>query len=264
MAQVRRNYAPRVIKLLFMKGGQHCNYPNCPNVLVADASDTDEHAVLAEIAHIEAASDDGPRPNPSLTPAQRNSYDNLILLCAHHHNLVDAQPSTYTADDLRTWKRSAEQRTKAALQDGIGRVAFPELEIACAAFANQTASAPSSPLLVVGIVAKLEHNGLGESSARMITLGLSQAEQVAAFLSAMSALDSDYGRRLRGGFLAEYLRLQNEGATGDELFASIWGFAARVVAPPDRYSLEATVLQAAALAVVAHLFEICDLFEPAP
>ncbi len=42
-------------------------------------------AVVAQICHIYAASDNGPRGKPGLTATERNSPDNLILMCGHHH-----------------------------------------------------------------------------------------------------------------------------------------------------------------------------------
>ena len=60
--------------------------------------------------HIYAASDNGPRGKPGLTAAERNSPDNLVLMCGHHHPLVDKQWETYPADLLKAWKEKHEAR----------------------------------------------------------------------------------------------------------------------------------------------------------
>lgn len=56
--------------------------------------------VTGEICHIQARSKGGPRYNVSLPVKERHAFDNLILLCAHHHKIIDAQPEIYTAETL--------------------------------------------------------------------------------------------------------------------------------------------------------------------
>jgi thioredoxin-like negative regulator of GroEL len=62
--------------------------------------------VVGQICHIYAASDNGPRGKPRLTATERNSPENLILMCGHHHPLVDKQWETYPADLLKAWKEA--------------------------------------------------------------------------------------------------------------------------------------------------------------
>jgi hypothetical protein len=57
------------------------------------------------MAHIFAASDDGPRPNAKLSEAERGAYENLILLCAVCHTTIDKAPSDYPDTMIRQWKR---------------------------------------------------------------------------------------------------------------------------------------------------------------
>ncbi|WP_346533855.1 tetratricopeptide repeat protein [Micromonospora sp. DPT] len=70
--------------------------------------------VISEIAHIVAEKPDGPRGEFPLSRAERDSYDNLMLLCNVHHQLIDSQPTTYTVEWLREVKfgheRFVEQR----------------------------------------------------------------------------------------------------------------------------------------------------------
>ncbi|MFI7131338.1 tetratricopeptide repeat protein [Nonomuraea sp. NPDC050153] len=70
----------------------------------------DQIASLGEIAHIVGDSPNGPRGVSPLTPEERNRCDNLILLCSHHHQLIDSQPKTWTVDRLLAMKQAHEQR----------------------------------------------------------------------------------------------------------------------------------------------------------
>lgn len=68
---------------------------------------------IGEMAHIIAKSTNGARGNESLS-SDRNSYENLILLCANHHTEVDQNPSRYTVELLHRIK-SEHEKTVASL-----------------------------------------------------------------------------------------------------------------------------------------------------
>ena len=70
---------------------------------------------IAEMAHMIAYSDDGPRSDPALAPEDRNKASNLILICPTHHTLVDKFEHQYNVHVLREMKRQHE-----------GKFAFPE------------------------------------------------------------------------------------------------------------------------------------------
>ncbi|NTA10428.1 hypothetical protein [Agrobacterium tumefaciens] len=65
---------------------------------------------MAEMAHIFAAIDGGPRTSASLSEAERGAFDNLILLCAGCHKLIDKAPQTFTDEIITEWKRSHQER----------------------------------------------------------------------------------------------------------------------------------------------------------
>jgi hypothetical protein len=62
------------------------------------------------MAHVVAAEDGGPRANPQMTPVERGSYDNLILLCPTCHTIVDKAPSSFPESKLREWKDNHTKR----------------------------------------------------------------------------------------------------------------------------------------------------------
>src|ERR1700687_1640546 len=94
----------KTLKVLFAQSRNRCAAPDCENPIIADATQFDKAAVLGKVAHIVARSADGPRGNPDFSRDQLHDESNLILLCGHHHSLVDAQAATYTVDELRHWK----------------------------------------------------------------------------------------------------------------------------------------------------------------
>ncbi len=108
----RRTLKQSTIKRLYAPSGNQCAHPGCQNLLIAPETEQSDAAVVNNICHIYARSDSGPRNNPGLTEEQRDSDDNLILLCAHHHGIVDKQPETYTAETLKQWKREHEAKVK--------------------------------------------------------------------------------------------------------------------------------------------------------
>jgi hypothetical protein len=65
---------------------------------------------IGEICHIKAAKAGGPRYAAQQTQAERHGYDNLILLCAKHHTVIDDDEETYTVERLLKMKAEHEQR----------------------------------------------------------------------------------------------------------------------------------------------------------
>lgn len=90
------------LKKLALRSGGCCAFPECRKRLTAVDPTTGEVAVLGHIAHIVAQNDDGPRGDPEMSAADRDRYENLVLLCTSHHQLVDAPANhaTFTVERL--------------------------------------------------------------------------------------------------------------------------------------------------------------------
>lgn len=100
------------IKILWGRSGNRCAI--CKLELTADGSmDT-----LGEMAHIVGQSQNGPRGNQNLS--DRDSYDNLILLCPTHHVEVDKDFAAWPIERLRTIK--ADHEAWVSEQLGIGGI----------------------------------------------------------------------------------------------------------------------------------------------
>jgi hypothetical protein len=89
---------------LFADSAGYCQNPACTRALFVETAKGDA-VHFAEMAHIFAASDVGPRANPNLSEEERGTYENLILLCAICHTVVDKVPDDYPDSLMRQWKR---------------------------------------------------------------------------------------------------------------------------------------------------------------
>ena len=97
-----RNISQNTIKRLYGLSGNVCANPDCREPLVT------ENNQIGEIAHICAASPDGPRYDPNMSDDERRCIDNLILLCEKCNKLVDSNANDYSVLKLREWKNNHE------------------------------------------------------------------------------------------------------------------------------------------------------------
>ncbi|MEI7935190.1 MAG: HNH endonuclease signature motif containing protein [Verrucomicrobiota bacterium] len=104
------------IKKLFAISGSQCAIPECKGPLIVG------DVVVGEICHIRARRKGGARYDPLLSAAEKDHYDNLILLCSTCHKLVDAQASAYPVDWLRGLKASQEQKAPRPLEHSAADV----------------------------------------------------------------------------------------------------------------------------------------------
>lgn len=112
---------------MFADSAGFCQNPSCLTVLFHDSGKKPVH--IAEMAHICAAADNGPRVNSTLTKSQRAAYENLLLLCANCHTKVDKDPAGYPDSLMLEWKRRHAERASAA----FGMVEYGERSRARAA-----------------------------------------------------------------------------------------------------------------------------------
>ncbi len=64
----------------------------------------------AYVAHIVASSSDGPRGDELLSYQLSDKLENLMLMCADHHKLIDGDCENYTVDILKDMKRRHENK----------------------------------------------------------------------------------------------------------------------------------------------------------
>jgi hypothetical protein len=87
---------------LFASSAGYCQNPACSRELFIDYPGKSIH--IAEMAHVIAATDDGPRARPELPTKDRGLFQNLILLCSACHTIVDKAPVIYPDGLILRWK----------------------------------------------------------------------------------------------------------------------------------------------------------------
>lgn len=109
---------------LFAASAGYCQNPGCERELFFDSEGKSIH--VAEMAHVFAASARGPRGTGGLSEAERGSFDNLVMLCAICHTIVDKAPEAYSDEKMLGWKRDHAEKLKAL----FGVVAFDSRQAA--------------------------------------------------------------------------------------------------------------------------------------
>jgi outer membrane PBP1 activator LpoA protein len=134
-------------------------------------------------------------------------------------------------------------------QDILG-VQFLDLKVVVLNIAGQ--QPVSEPEIRPVSADKLATNALSVEVEMMLKLGMLRADRVREFFANWP--DPLLGDRVASAFKQEYSRLSDSGITPDDIFAELLAFAGGT----RRTSLKH---EAAVLAVLAYLFEQCDIFE---
>jgi hypothetical protein len=96
------------VKRLFPLSGNRCAFPKC-QVAIAEGT-----SLVGEICHIKADKPGGPRYDPTQTDEERQSFYNLILMCANHHKVVDDDEESHSVARLQKLKAEHESRAAPA------------------------------------------------------------------------------------------------------------------------------------------------------
>jgi len=92
------------VKRLFAVSGNQCAFPKCQVPLVDPASGK----VTGRICHIKGRKLGSPRFDSQQTDAERHSFENLVLMCPIHHDVIDADEESYTVERLQRIKAAHE------------------------------------------------------------------------------------------------------------------------------------------------------------
>jgi hypothetical protein len=96
------------LKLLWGRAAERCAFGDCRKVLSKTPEAASGTYPLGKQAHIVSHAPGGIRDDATLTQAERDSYANLILLCAEHHDIIDHEPAVYTIAKLHEIKTKHE------------------------------------------------------------------------------------------------------------------------------------------------------------
>lgn len=94
----RTEFTKNVKKNIINNGVQHCCNPSCRKLIVSDGI----------VAHIIAASPNGPRGDKSVDKSVIRDSKNAIYLCFSCEKIVDSHPDYYTIEMLTEWKQMTE------------------------------------------------------------------------------------------------------------------------------------------------------------
>src|SRR4051812_26134074 len=87
---------------LWASSGGYCMNPSCQIPLFVDLPNARLH--FAEFAHIIAASHAGARWKSYLSAGERAADENIVLLCANCHTIVDKDEARFPIEMLHSWK----------------------------------------------------------------------------------------------------------------------------------------------------------------
>lgn len=104
-------------KMLWGRAANRCGFPDCRRELIMPPSETEDASLIGDECHLVAEKPDGPRGESSLTPEERDQYNNLVLMCKIHHKLIDDQPETYPVQLLKEMKAAHEKWVRETLKD---------------------------------------------------------------------------------------------------------------------------------------------------
>lgn len=92
----------RDVKRLFALSGNRCAFPKCEAAIAEGTS------LVGEICHIKADKPGGPRYDIAQTEAQRQAFENILLMCANHHKVIDDEDA-YSVERLLKMKSEHER-----------------------------------------------------------------------------------------------------------------------------------------------------------
>jgi hypothetical protein len=110
----------KVQSALWARAAGRCQYRGCNHDLVGDLISGNEDALFGFIAHIVADSAEGPRGDLVRSPLLAKSLDNLMLMCAVHHKLIDVDGLADHSEALLV-EMKAEHEASVALLAGIDK-----------------------------------------------------------------------------------------------------------------------------------------------
>jgi len=149
-----RNYGTGIRAALWSLSQSVCYWPTpqCAEPTVRIVAKTP--VCNLEIAHIRAVSLGGPRYDENMEDEERNSFENLILLCHPHHTIIDGPKwRDFPVTLLKEWKTAHEKAGRAELSKLTGITEKRFQEIIVDAFESSTKR-------VEGALAKFEQMDL--------------------------------------------------------------------------------------------------------
>ncbi len=87
-----RNPPQKVIKSLWLRSGGRCAM--CKTEIILQEKENNP-SPIGELAHIKGLNPESARYDPNMSYEERNSYENIIILCPTYHTMIDKNPDKY-------------------------------------------------------------------------------------------------------------------------------------------------------------------------
>lgn len=243
-----RNISQGTIKVLWGKSGGKC--AKCRRDIILEKDESNFYHI-AKQAHIAGLNPGSARYDSDMTDEERNSVNNIILLCPTCHEIIDENRDEYTVSKLKEIKKEHEEWVDEQLTSSMPQVTFADLEVITKYLVSAPLHKSEENLTVVPPGEKIRKNNLSGEVANLITKGMIGVEQVKEYLNKNP--DPEFSERLKNGFVEKYLELKTENLSGDEIFFGMMNFASNNSSDFSK--------RAAALTVLTYYFEICEVFE---
>lgn len=94
-------------KILWARAAGRCSFPGCRVVLTLDPAGQ-AAATIGEMCHMVGKEERSARSNSLLSAEDRDRYANLVLMCRHHHGIIDRDENTYPVEVLHHIKAEHE------------------------------------------------------------------------------------------------------------------------------------------------------------
>ena len=106
----RFDFSEKTKTLCAKRVGYICSRPGCNQFTIGPSSTKPFVNNIGTASHICAAAKNGPRFDANLSEEKIESPDNCIWLCRNCGTLIDNDSGHYTKEELRGWKKLAEER----------------------------------------------------------------------------------------------------------------------------------------------------------
>jgi hypothetical protein len=121
---MRDDFSAKIKDTLAKRVAFTCSNPSCNMLTIGPSSLPDKTINVGVAAHITAASEGGPRFNPSLTNEERSDIDNGIWLCQSCSKLIDSDVIKYSEEILKSWKNQADANASIRLNKQLEKGAI--------------------------------------------------------------------------------------------------------------------------------------------
>jgi len=238
------------MKVLYGCSGSVCAI--CKVQLAIEKQDGSYYQI-GEMGHIEGEKPASKRYNPDMTDKERQSYNNLILLCPNCHTLIDNDEEKYTVDYLLNIKSTHESKIRQVYIKPINGLQYVELAAILKYLSSDSVGNNKnySDYNSIRPDEKISKNNLSNSTADYITMGLNRFNLLQDYLN--ENLDIEFAENLRKTFVEKYRKLKETTSDNDKIFYELWEFAS-LNNSDKKY-------QAAGLTIVTYFFHECEVLE---